>query len=94
MDKKLEDLRYIVIHTDSDGEVAYHSGEPEALTGERDGYCGGFSYEIAEAISHENPILAHLECKRISEIYNDIADGDWTVRTMTAKELFKARLGA
>ena len=88
----MSDLRYIVVHLDDEEHPAYHSSEPEPLRGERDGYAGGFSYEISEAIVHFNPILAHLERSRMEKIYDDVP-GAWVVKTMTAKELFKARLG-
>lgn len=89
----MDDLRHIVVYDNYDDDAAaYHSGEPEKLIGERDGYCGGFSHDISDAIAHENIIIAKIACSRMAKIYNDVG-GKWSVKTMTAKELFKARLG-
>ena len=87
----MSDLRYIVVCKGSNNKLGYHSSEPEKMSEYLlESHTGGFSYRISDAIVHTNIILAHIERRRMATIYNSYT---MKVKTITAKNLFKERLG-
>lgn len=89
----MSDLRYIIMcHGPGQPaeQVGYHCSEPvKNGPGTGGGYHGGFDANIADAIVHDNPILAYLERRRMADIYFRYT---MSVKSMSAKELFKMRL--
>ena len=77
---------------DGDPYVSYYVSEPGLLPDGSGQYAGGFDGNISSAITFDNIILAHLDRKRLAKIYADIS-AKIRVKTMTTKEMFKARLG-
>jgi len=71
---------------------SYYACEPQRIRDGSGEYAGGFESDITNAITFDNILLAHINRKRLQDMYSDIP-AKMKVITMTTKELFKARLG-
>jgi hypothetical protein len=85
----MDELRHLIISKDGGQYVGYFCEEPVLL--HTDDYAGGFAPKIHKALVFTDKKAAMKKCRWISKIYADL-DTTFSVRTMSAKDLFKAKL--